>query len=224
MATFAACAHQPESRCSLRASSTRRRSASPSISQTSASVSGREVAESVVQLAPVVDHLGRRQQERQHADGGQRGAGVVVDAIFGRHERHRDQAADAAGADPNRPPPVPVAHAVGFVREALVDPFEARATVGRPQRLRRALGARQWICARATVGAIANTANARPNARHGPLVRARVAIHVSTMPTKSTVKKAKHDLSAGKRPSTAAGEFVREEMDHIRKGKHGARS
>ena len=44
------------------------------------------------------------------------------------------------------------------------------------------------------------------------------------MPTKSTVKKAKRDLSSGKRPSTAAGEFVREEMDHIRKGKHGARS
>jgi hypothetical protein len=44
------------------------------------------------------------------------------------------------------------------------------------------------------------------------------------MPTKSTVKKAKRDLSAGKRPSTAAGEFVREEMDHIRQGKHGARS
>src|SRR5437667_3048786 len=50
------------------------------------------------------------------------------------------------------------------------------------------------------------------------------AIHVSTMPSKTTVKKAKRDLSAGKRPSTAAGEFVREEMDHIRKGKHGARS
>jgi hypothetical protein len=44
------------------------------------------------------------------------------------------------------------------------------------------------------------------------------------MPSKSTVKKAKRDLSSGKRPSTAAGEFVREEMDHIRKGKHGARS
>jgi hypothetical protein len=44
------------------------------------------------------------------------------------------------------------------------------------------------------------------------------------MPTKSTVKKAKRDLSAGKRPSTAAGEFVREEIDHVRKGKHGARS
>jgi len=44
------------------------------------------------------------------------------------------------------------------------------------------------------------------------------------MPSKSTVKKAKRDLSAGKRPSTAAGEFVREEIDHVRKGKHGARS
>jgi len=44
------------------------------------------------------------------------------------------------------------------------------------------------------------------------------------MPTKSTVKKAKRDLSAGKSPSTAAGELVREEMDHVRKGKHGARS
>jgi hypothetical protein len=44
------------------------------------------------------------------------------------------------------------------------------------------------------------------------------------MPTKSTVKKAKRDLSAGKRPSTAAGEFVREEIEHVRKGKHGARS
>jgi hypothetical protein len=44
------------------------------------------------------------------------------------------------------------------------------------------------------------------------------------MPTKSTVKKAKRDLSAGKRPSTAAGEFVREEIEHVREGKHGARS
>jgi hypothetical protein len=44
------------------------------------------------------------------------------------------------------------------------------------------------------------------------------------MPTKSTVRKAKRDLSSGKRPSTAAGEFVREEIEHIRRGKHGARS
>ena len=44
------------------------------------------------------------------------------------------------------------------------------------------------------------------------------------MPDKRTVKKAKEDLREGKAPSTAAGEFVHEEMDHIRHGKHGARS
>ena len=44
------------------------------------------------------------------------------------------------------------------------------------------------------------------------------------MPRKEIVDKAKRDLAQGKSPSTAAGEFVREEMDHIRQGKHGARS
>src|SRR5687768_15128671 len=44
------------------------------------------------------------------------------------------------------------------------------------------------------------------------------------MPEKATIKKAKQKLRSGKRPSTAAGEFVREEMHHIREGKHGARS
>ena len=44
------------------------------------------------------------------------------------------------------------------------------------------------------------------------------------MPAKSTVERAKKDLRQGKRPTTAAGEFVREEMEHIREGKHGARS
>src|ERR1022692_3763146 len=44
------------------------------------------------------------------------------------------------------------------------------------------------------------------------------------MPTNTTLEKAKRDLSAGKSASTAAGEFVREEIDHIRAGKHGARS
>lgn len=42
------------------------------------------------------------------------------------------------------------------------------------------------------------------------------------MTSKSTVQRAKADLRAGKRPSTAAGEFVREEIEHIREGKHGA--
>src|SRR4051812_23370615 len=44
------------------------------------------------------------------------------------------------------------------------------------------------------------------------------------MPEKSTVAKAKADLRAGKSPTTAAGEFVREEIEHVREGKHGARS
>jgi hypothetical protein len=44
------------------------------------------------------------------------------------------------------------------------------------------------------------------------------------MPSKTTMKRAKQDLREGKRPSTAAGEFVREEIEHVREGKHGARS
>lgn len=44
------------------------------------------------------------------------------------------------------------------------------------------------------------------------------------MPWKTTTKRAKKDLAEGKRPTTAAGEFVREEMEHVRRGKHGARS
>ena len=44
------------------------------------------------------------------------------------------------------------------------------------------------------------------------------------MPSKTTLKRARADLRAGKSPTTAAGEFVREEMEHIRRGKHGARS
>jgi Family of unknown function (DUF6496) len=39
-----------------------------------------------------------------------------------------------------------------------------------------------------------------------------------------TVERARKEVEEGKRPSTAAGEFVREEMHHIREGKHGARS
>jgi hypothetical protein len=44
------------------------------------------------------------------------------------------------------------------------------------------------------------------------------------MPEKKTLQKAKRDLAQGKAPSTAAGEFVREEIEHVREGKHGARS
>ena len=44
------------------------------------------------------------------------------------------------------------------------------------------------------------------------------------MPEKQTLERARQDKREGKAPSTQAGEFVREEMDHIREGKHGARS
>lgn len=44
------------------------------------------------------------------------------------------------------------------------------------------------------------------------------------MPEKRTVEKAKQALREGKSPKTAAGEFVREEIEHVREGKHGARS
>lgn len=44
------------------------------------------------------------------------------------------------------------------------------------------------------------------------------------MPEKETVDRAREDAREGKSPSTQAGEFVREEINHIREGKHGARS
>ena len=44
------------------------------------------------------------------------------------------------------------------------------------------------------------------------------------MPEKAITEKARKDEQEGKSPSTQAGEFVREEMHHIRQGKHGARS
>jgi len=44
------------------------------------------------------------------------------------------------------------------------------------------------------------------------------------MPDQETLERAREDAREGKAPSTQAGEFVREEMHHIREGKHGARS
>jgi Family of unknown function (DUF6496) len=44
------------------------------------------------------------------------------------------------------------------------------------------------------------------------------------MPEKKTIERAKKDKAEGKAATTQAGEFVREEMEHIREGKHGARS
>jgi hypothetical protein len=44
------------------------------------------------------------------------------------------------------------------------------------------------------------------------------------MPEKKTLERARKDAKEGKSPSTQAGEFVREEIEHVREGKHGARS
>lgn len=44
------------------------------------------------------------------------------------------------------------------------------------------------------------------------------------MPEKETLKRVKRDRAEGKSAGTQAGEFIREEMHHIREGKHGARN
>jgi hypothetical protein len=44
------------------------------------------------------------------------------------------------------------------------------------------------------------------------------------MPEEETIERAREDERQGLSPSTQAGEFVREEMEHIREGEHGARS
>ncbi|MFL5783923.1 MAG: DNA-binding protein [Bacteriovoracaceae bacterium] len=44
------------------------------------------------------------------------------------------------------------------------------------------------------------------------------------MPERKTIKKAQQDKRRGKSASTQAGEFVKEEIDHIREGKHGAKN
>jgi hypothetical protein len=44
------------------------------------------------------------------------------------------------------------------------------------------------------------------------------------MPTKSTTQKARRAAREGKAPTTQAGEFVHEEIRHVREGKHGAKN
>ena len=44
------------------------------------------------------------------------------------------------------------------------------------------------------------------------------------MPEQETIERAREDEREGKSPSTQAGEFVREEIEHVRQGKHGARN
>jgi hypothetical protein len=44
------------------------------------------------------------------------------------------------------------------------------------------------------------------------------------MPEKEPIERARQDEAEGKAPTTQAGEFVRQEIEHVREGKHGARS
>jgi hypothetical protein len=44
------------------------------------------------------------------------------------------------------------------------------------------------------------------------------------MPERETLERAREDAAEGKSPSTQAGEFIREEIHHVREGKHGVRS
>lgn len=44
------------------------------------------------------------------------------------------------------------------------------------------------------------------------------------MSEKTAIERAKRDAREGKAPTTQAGEFVREEIHHIREGKRGART
>lgn len=59
----------------------------------------------------------------------------------------------------------------------------------------------------------------RPAVSNTSLTKKEVA-----MPEKETIERAQEDAREGKSASTQAGEFVREEMHHIREGKHGAAS
>lgn len=44
------------------------------------------------------------------------------------------------------------------------------------------------------------------------------------MPHQETIRRAQQDAEEGKSPSTQAGQFVREEIHHVREGKHGVRN
>jgi hypothetical protein len=51
-----------------------------------------------------------------------------------------------------------------------------------------------------------------------------ISCEETLMPDPKTIERAEEDRREGKAPSTQAGEFVREEFEHVREGKHGARS
>jgi hypothetical protein len=62
------------------------------------------------------------------------------------------------------------------------------------------------------------------NCTHFPLTRVLRLRKEHSMPEAKTKERARQAKRAGKSPKTQAGEFVREEIHHVREGKHGARS
>ena len=72
-----------------------------------------------------------------------------------------------------------------------------------------------------------STVTTSPKVRGTPIAAYTIRILLVkgvVMPEKETLERAKKDKREGKSPSTQAGEFVHEEIEHIREGKHGARS
>src|SRR5688572_13220782 len=65
---------------------------------------------------------------------------------------------------------------------------------------------------------------ARREPPHLRFVPARSVQRFWSMPEQKTRERARRARRAGKSPTTQAGEFVREEIHHVREGKHGARS
>jgi len=69
-----------------------------------------------------------------------------------------------------------------------------------------------------------STIDAMRSSLKGPFTSEANRLRSHPMPEKRTIKRARKAKRQGKSPSTQAGEFVREEIKDIRKGKHGARS
>ena len=88
-----------------------------------------------------------------------------------------------------------------------------------------------FVCMRARVAKRVTSSGrsalrSRPHPRRSPewILHTGFGSEDVNMPEKETLRRARNDKRAGKAPSTQAGEFVREEIHHVREGKHGARS
>src|SRR5438445_4843243 len=86
---------------------------------------------------------------------------------------------------------------------------------------------RGWSCCRTVTAPLSFLTRGE----HSALPNALAGIQISplrrnslVMPEDDVTERAREDEREGLSPSTRAGEFVREEMEHIREGKHGARS